>query len=1006
MASRIIVAFKKGENDPLGRSLEKTISKFLGIRAKSVKTRRAYIIDEDLNGRELDSITKNLFIDPVTERSVKDADDGFDWLVEVRYKAGVTNPVSKTATEAANQILSGRLSHEDSISTAMQYLISGASREEVDRIAKGLLSNPIIETASILSSSEVKSKGVPMTQYQIEGRGMPVIKAYDLMVSDQKLMEISKNGVLALSLPEMRVIKEYSQSRSFADERRKTGMGKEFWGRLTDVELEMMAQTQSEHCKHKIFNGIIKYTDENGKQSTINGLFGTYIRAPTRRMAKRYPWILSAFSDNAGIVDVGNGMALADKIETHNAPSALEPYGGAITGILGVNRDIMGAGIGARPVFNVFGYCFGNPFYDKELVGGILHPARIRNGVHRGVIDGGNQSGIALVDGFELFDDRFGFRPLVYCGTIGIMPKMVNGKPSEVKKAHPGDLIVMVGGRIGKDGIHGATFSSAELDKSSPVQAVQIGDSITQKKMADFLLEARDKGFYRSITDNGAGGLSSSVGEMARDTDGCRLDLKKAPLKYHGLAPWEILLSESQERMTVAVDPASAKQFLDLAKRRGVEATILGEFENTGKFHALYGDKTVAYLDMGFLHEGFPKIRLEAVWKVKRNVEPRFDKPERLDKALEDMLTRLNICSKEYKMRQYDHEVKGLSVVKPFVGKNSDVPSDATISFLDYGSKEGLIVAHGINPFYSEIDAYHMAASAIDEAIRRIIAVGGRLPSKEDIMYGLDNFCWNISSLESEDGKYRMAQLVRANQALAEYCEAFGVPCISGKDSMKNVWKMKDTVNGKEVERSIPIPPTLLFSARAKIRDVGKAVTMDAKKDGDIVYVVGETYDELGASEYFSYMGEKEHDTYIGNKVPKVNAEKAKKTYSALSRAAEGMLVASIHTPTIGGLAVAFAQSAFAGGYGMSIDLRKIPYSGEMREDYLLFSQSNSRFVVTVSEGKQKAFEKAMNGTACAKVGKVTKAGRLVIAGFDGAPLIDSGIDSLKSAWKNTLEGL
>ena len=607
MASRIIVAFKKGEKDPLGRNLEKTISTFLGIKTKSVRTRRTYIIDADLDSKELELVKNNLFVDPVTECAVRDMDDGFDWLVEVRYKAGVTNPVSKTATEAANQILNGKLSREDSVSTAMQYLISGASREDVERIAKGLLSNPIIETVRILSSSEVKSNGVPITQYQIEGKEEPEIKAYDLMVSDQKLMEMSKKGVLSLSLAEMKIIKEYSQSKRFEDGRRKTGMDKKFWGKLTDVELEMIAQTQSEHCKHKIFNGIIKYTDENGKTETIDGLFKTYIRAPTERMMKGYPWIVSAFSDNAGIVDVGNGMVIADKIETHNAPSALEPYGGAITGILGVNRDVLGAGIGARPIFNVFGYCFGNPFYDKELVGGVLHPARIRNGVHRGVIDGGNQSGIALVDGFEIFDDRFGFRPLVYCGTIGIMPKTINGKPSEEKKADPGDLIVMVGGRIGKDGIHGATFSSAELDKASPVQAVQIGDSITQKKMIDFLIEASDKGLYKSITDNGAGGLSSSVGEMAKDTNGCRIDLKKAPLKYQGLAPWEILVSESQERMTVAVNTSKSKEFLNLAKKRGVEATILGNFENTGKFHATYGSKTVAYLDMKFLHEGFPK---------------------------------------------------------------------------------------------------------------------------------------------------------------------------------------------------------------------------------------------------------------------------------------------------------------------------------------------------------------------------------------------------------------
>ena len=585
------------------------------------------------------------------------------------------------------------------------------------------------------------------------------------------------------------------------------------------------------------------------------------------------------------------------------------------------------------------------------------------------------------------------------------MPKTINGNPSEMKKTSPGDLIVMVGGRIGKDGIHGATFSSSELDKGSPVQAVQIGDSITQKKMTDFLIEARDKGLYKSITDNGAGGLSSSVGEMGRETNGFRMDLKKAPLKYLGLTPLEILISESQERMTVAVEPSKEKEFLKLADSRDVEATVLGKFENTGKFHVTYGDKTVTYLDMDFLHEGFPQMELKAKWKKASNGEPKFDVPQNLNQTLEEMLARLNICSKEYKLRQYDHEVKGRSIVKPMVGKDLDVPSDATVSLLEYGRKEGIIVAHGINPFYSDIDTYPMVASVIDEAIRRIIAVGGKLPSKETVFYGLDNFCWNISSLNSEDGEFKLGQLVRANKALSDYCKAFGVPCISGKDSMKNVWRTQTTVNGKKIEKLISIPPTLLFSVRAKMEDISKAVTMDVKKEGEIVYVLGETYDELGASEYFSYIGEKLQKGKIGNKVPKVDAEKAQKIYSALSNATEKGIVSSIHTPTLGGLGIALTQSAFGGGYGMEIDLAHVPYRGEARDDYVLFSQSNSRFVVTVLPENQKAFEKAMGKNAFAKIGVATADKRLKVRGLKGNYIVDSDIISLKSAWKRTLDG-
>jgi phosphoribosylformylglycinamidine synthase len=1006
MPSRIIVGFRDGESDPLGSSLEKTIRNFLGINAESVRTRRVYTIYADLGREEIESLEKDLFVDPVTECSVRDIDGRFDWLIEVEYKPGVTNPVGKTAAEAVSRMVNKEIDIEGGVSTSLQYLISGIGRGEAQAIAARLLSNQVIENARVLGREEIGADGIPILQQDMGMEHRPEVKAVDLAVSDEKLMEISRNGVLALSLAEMKVIQKYSQYGSVIKERESIGMDSQFLGKLTDVELEVVAQTQSEHCKHKIFNGIVNYAEQNGVVEVIDGLFGTCIKAPARELMGRYKWIISAFDDNAGIVDVGGGIVVADKIETHNAPSALDPYGGAITGILGVNRDILGAGIGARPMFNVFGYCFGDPFHSKALMGGVLHPARIRNGVHRGVIDGGNQSGIALMDGFEVFDERFGFRPLVYCGTIGTMPKTVNARQSDLKKAMPGDLAVMVGGRIGKDGIHGATFSSAELNKDSPVQAVQIGDSITQKKMLDFLIEARDRGLYSSITDNGAGGLSSSIGEMAKDTNGCIIDLKKAPLKYRGLMPWEIIVSESQERMTVAVDPSKIGEFTELAGLRGVEATALGRFTDSGRFHAMYGDMTVAYLDMDFMHKGFPRMELVARWKEVAREEPRFLQPKDLGSVMECMLARLNICSKEYKMRQYDHEVKGLSIVKPFVGKQADVSSDATVALLGYARKDGLVVSHGINPHYSDIDTYWMAASVIDEAIRRAIATGCKLPDEDNIMYALDNFCWNLSSLDSDDGHFKMAQLVRANKALAEYCRAFKVPCISGKDSMKNVWRGEETIDGKTVEKTISIPPTLLFSVRARIEDVSKAVTMDVKNDGDAVYILGETYDELGASEYFAYVGEKAAEKMVGNNVPKVDAVKAIKTYSALSAAIEKGLVSSAHTPTLGGLGVAMAQSAFAGGYGIEADLRKVPYLGERRDDYILFSQSNSRFIVTVPSTKCSEFEGMMDGTAYARIGTVTRSTRLKVTGLGGTVVIDSDIQALKESWKGTLEGM
>ncbi len=1009
MIQRLIVALKSGEVDATGECRKKDIENFLKMKVDSVETRRVYTIDADLSKEELDLLVRDLFVDSITQYSSKETDD-FDWLIEVGYKPGVTDNVGRTSKNVAiPDVIKRKLKEEEGVYTSTQYLIRGKdlSRKNIEKIGTELLANQITESIRVMSHDEIKEV-LPFELPIIRDERGISVRTYDLEVSDEELVEISRKGVLALSLDEIKKIRAYFQREEIIAERKKIGMDEQFWNKPTDVELETIAQTWSEHCKHKIFNALIHYYDEEtGAVETIDSLFNTCIKSPSEEISARHGWVVSSFHDNAGIVKFNDRILVVDKIETHNAPSALDPYGGSITGIVGVNRDPMGSGKGAKLMFNTFGYCFGSPFYDKELPAGVLHPRRIRDGVHKGVIDGGNQSGIPLVNGWEFFDERYTFRPLVYCGTIGIMPTEVNGEPSELKKADHGDVIVMVGGRIGKDGIHGATFSSTELHKESPVQTVQIGDPITQKKMSDFLLEARDLGLYKCITDNGAGGLSSSVGETARYSNGCKFDLKNAPLKYPGLNPWEILLSEAQERMTVAVEPTKVNQFLELAKKRDVEATVLGQYENSSRFHVTYGDKTVAYLDMEFLHEGVPRMEITARWRKPTHEEPKFQQPQDMKKVLEDMLARLNVCSRESKMRQYDHEVKGLSVVKLLVGEDCDVPSDATISFLEYGTTEGLVVAAGVNPHYSDIDTYHMTASVIDEAIRRIIAAGGKLPSEDTVFYGLDNFCWNLSSLDSEDGHYKLAQLVRANKALADYCRAFGIPCISGKDSMKNVWKVKEIVDGKEAEKIISIPPTLMFSARAKINDVSKAVTMDVKKPGDLVYVVGETYDELGGSEYYSYIGEHARgERYVGNIMPKVNAEKAKRIYKSISEATEKEIVHSIHTPTIGGLGIALAQSAFAGGYGMGIDLSRVPYSGEERDDYILFSQSNSRFVVTVPPEKKEEFEKIMENNVFSQIGVVSDDCKLKVRGLDGDYVINSDLNYLKLVWKKTLGDL
>ncbi len=972
MVSRIEVGFKKGTRDALGENIKKRIIEDLHIDVESVRTVDVYTFDAELSPEDTALLGEKVFADPVIQIfSASPLADDFSWLIEIGFKHGVTDNVGGTAKKASEDVLKTEMK---GVYFSRQYLIKGnIEREEAEQIASRLLANALIERWEIISIKDWdKEKSVHLQLPVVRGKHTPSVMEIALDVSDNELKEISRRRLLALNLSEMRTIRNY-----FADvkkERAKAGLSLP-----TDVEIEVLAQTWSEHCKHKIFNSQIIYTDENGTK-TIHSLFNTFIKSATMQINK--PWLVCVFTDNAGVIKFNSDYNLVMKVETHNTPSALDPYGGAITGIVGVNRDPLGTGMGARLIFNTDIFCFASPFYNKELPARLFHPKRIFEGVRRGVEHGGNKSGIPTVNGCIVFDDRYLGKPLVFCGTGGIMPSVINEKPSHIKEIHPGDLIVMTGGRIGKDGIHGATFSSVELDENSPVTAVQIGDPITQKKMVDFLLEARDKGLYDAITDNGAGGLSSSVGEMAQLSGGCIIALEKCPLKYSGLDPWEILLSESQERMTLAVPPSKIDEFLQLSRTRDVEATVIGSFTDSGIFHAMYGDKTVAYIDMDFLHRGLPTMKLTAQWEVRKFDEPVLGDVD-LTGMLKTLLSRLNICSKEYVIRQYDHEVQGGSVVKPLT---CDGPSDAAIVRPLLDSIEGVVIANGICPRYSDIDTYHMTACAIDEALRNYISVGGSL----DHVAGIDNFCWcdPVKSEKTPDGEFKLAQLVRANMALYEYTKAFGVPCISGKDSMKNDYQ----IGG----RKISIPPTVLFSTMGKIEDIRKAVTMDAKKPGDRVYVLGMTKDELGGSEYFASLG------FTGNDVPKVNALSAKKLYAALEKAIHQGAVASCHDCSDGGLAVALAESAFSGDLGMTIELTNVPVENIKRADTTLFSESQSRFVVTVPPDRAGRFEDIMKGNVFADIGVVTSLKHFTI--MDGEKMVlSAGIDELKEAWQKTL---
>ena len=564
-----------------------------------------------------------------------------------------------------------------------------------------------------------------------------------------------------------------------------------------------------------------------------------------------------------------------------------------------------------------------------------------------------------------------------------MIPAIVSGRPSHEKKANPGDIIVMTGGRIGKDGIHGATFSSEELHEGSPATAVQIGDPITQKKMADFVLEARDLGLFSCVTDCGAGGLSSSVGEMAEGSGGCDIHLDKAPLKYAGLAPWEIFLSEAQERMTLAVPPANLDAFMDLAKRRAVEATALGAYTDSGYLQCFYEGKLIASLDMAFLHDGVPKMSLKATWNAPELTPEVLVEDTNLAGALKDVLASPNVCSKETFVRMYDHEVLAQSVLKQFQGVDRDGPGDAGVIRPVPGSKKGIAVACGICPRYSDIDTYAMTACAVDEAVRNLVAVGAKLGT----IAGLDNFCWPdpIQSDKTPDGAHKLAQLVRCCEALYDVCVEYGIPLISGKDSMKNDYKIGDT--------KISIPPTMLFTAAAVLEDATKVVSMDVKHIGDFVYVLGETKDEMGGSEYLALKGQ------LGVNVPRVDPKAARALYEKLSDAIGGGLVASCHDCSDGGLGVALAESAFAGGYGMNIDISEIAVPNDLTA---LFSESASRFVVTVSRDRAGAFEAALAGYPFLKLGKVVAEPEFRVAGRGGAA-VNVPLAELKEAWQAPL---
>ncbi len=770
-------------------------------------------------------------------------------------------------------------------------------------------------------------------------------KSVDLNVSDQELEKISRdgidgNGTLGLSLAAMKAIKDYFKK-----------LGRNPY----DIELESLAQTWSEHCKHNIFCSPI---DE-----IKDGLYAHYIKRATREINSDI--CVSVFSDNAGGIIFDDDYLIVDKVETHNSPSALDPFGGAMTGVLGVNRDIVGFGKGAEPIMNTYYFCFakeakGKFYRDKERTDEILPPKYIMKEVIHGVNVAGNCSGIPTQLGSVYFDDRFCGKPLVFVGSIGIIPRNINNAPSHIKGPKNGDKIVIIGGRVGRDGIHGATFSSEALSGNSPSTIVQIGDPITQKKLSNAVIKARDLDLYNAITDNGAGGLSSSIGEMGKD--GFEVDLSKVLLKNDGMAQWEIWISESQERMTLAVPEENLPMFKQIMKKHDVEVCVIGEFNESGKAVVKCPEGTVIMdIETEFLHDGNPKVHLQTKpWSkgLPALCAGMTTSSPSLAIELKEMLSRPNICSKEFIVVQYDHEVQGSSVLKPLQGKGR-VCSEAIVSRPILSSNKGVVKSQGFGSSYGEIDTYHMAACAIDTAIRNYVAAGGNI----NHLALLDNFCW-CDAYNPE----RLWQLKKAAEACYDFATAFKTPFISGKDSMFNDFKGYDE-NGEKV--IISAPPSLLISAIGIIENIENAVSLDVKMPGDLIYVLGETLDELGRSEYQLYSG-------IGNNnVPKVDAKSARKLYERYNQARKDGIIASAIAPNLGGLVIALAKSLIAGDLGAEIDLSLVPIGKIQNTDIInkiiMFSESQSRILVTIAPQNQKRFEELFEGAVYSCIGKVTE---------------------------------
>ena len=918
------------------------------------------------------------------------------WAVDVTYRPGVHDPEGDGVTAWWADLYPDAPAPR--LRTGRRYLLTGdLAAADVRRLATGVLANPLIQDTVVRALSHgarvsAEDSGPPRALSASEtSRMQPAADAVAVEevsldgLDDEALAALSARRSLALSAPEMRAIQAYFVESGRAP---------------TDAELETFALTWSEHCCHKTFRAPIDYTevgpDGQTRRRRIDGLLRSTIVRATRRLDRK--WVRSAFVDNAGLIAFDARHDIALKVETHNHPSAIEPFGGANTGVGGVIRDVLA--VSARPIAATDALLFGHPASAPDsLPAGVLAPARVAAGVIAGVADYGNKMGVPIVSGAIVFDDGYAANPLVFCGCIGLAPR---DRPSEPPQ--PGDLVVTIGGRTGRDGVHGATFSSADLDAVATAtlgSAVQIGEPIVEKRVGEALERLRERGLYRAMTDCGAGGFCSAVGELGAAT-GVEVALEQAPLKYPGLRPWEIWLSESQERMVLAIPPARWPAARTALAEEGVEGAVIGRFTGDGRLRVSHRGHPVVDLPMATLHEGRPRATLTARWEASPSparratvttvyVEAEDGRAGRYDHSGRDpgeLLLRLlahpTIASKAEVIRRYDHEVQGATARGPLNARGG--PSDAAVLAPVPGSRRGLAVACGLNPWYGRVDPYGAALLTVEETLRNLVAAGGD-PRRAAL---LDNFAWGNPNRPEVLGA-----LVRAAEGCHDASIGLGAPFVSGKDSLYNEYRDPDGV-------AHAIPGTLLITGVAIVPDVRRTPGTALRHPGDLLYIVGVTGAALGGSHLTLVDGAGRDDD-----LPVLDLGRSKRTLHALARAIRRGLVRACHDLSEGGLAVALAEMALGGGHGLRIDLARVPLGPGglhgLPPHIALFAETPTRFVVAVAPEDAAAFEAALSGVPVAHIGAVADDERMVIHGQGGVSLLDLDMTALRRAWETPL---